>query len=90
MNYFDMTDEELREAVTKIALSSRSEEEIRKRLSLELGYPYGADIVTYLPEKGDNIGINARSIVKRLGGNIMANGAMISMTIHGHNGSVSI
>ena len=86
-SYDDMTDSEIKEAVKQIVSTSTSEDEVRRRVTDELGYPYDVAIISHIPE--DPAGEEAREIVGRLGGLVMKNGAMAMVMLHGHNGTIS-
>lgn len=87
-SYDDMTDAEIEVATRFIITSSSSEAEVHQRLREELGYPYSVALNTSIPV--DAIGMEARELVRGLGGLVMKNGAMAMAMLHGHDGIISI
>ena len=85
-NYREMTDGNFKAAVRDIISSSSSEDEVRERVRKELGYPYSIALCTHLPQ--DDVGREARAIVRALGGLVMKNGAMARAMVHGHEGVI--
>lgn len=88
MSYHSMTDAEIEIAARQIITSSFSEDEVKQRLRDELDYPYDIDLHTNIPN--DATGMEARELVRGLGGLIMKNGAMAMAMMHGHDGVISI
>jgi hypothetical protein len=85
-SYHEMSDLEVEIAAKYIIRDSSSEEEIRTRLSEELGYSDDIDMSISIPE--DATGREARELLKALGGLIMKNGAMVNGMMHGHEGII--
>jgi hypothetical protein len=86
--YDEMTDDEIKVAARHIITSSSSEAEVKQRLRDELGYPYGIALCTKVP--ADEVGKQARELVRGLGGLVMKSGAMAMGLMHGHNGTISL
>ena len=80
------TDDQIKAAVRDIIKSSSNDEEIKRRLHDELGYPYGdVAICSHLPT--DSTDRVARTIVAGLGGLIRKDGAMVMLMMHGPRGN---
>jgi hypothetical protein len=86
--YDDMTDAEIKSAARTIVATSSSEDEVRRRLLDEIGYPYTVALHTCVPS--DEAGREARVLVQGLGGLVMRNGAMAMAMMHGHDGVISL
>ena len=84
--YEDMTDVEVKAAARHIISTSNSENEVRRRIQDELGYPHDIDLHTTIPD--DATGREARELVRGLGGLVMKNGAMAMAMMPGHNGII--
>lgn len=82
-----MTDLEFEAAVRAIVADSSSPEEIRRRVR-SLGYEDEINLLVHVPT--DEVGLQAREIVRSLGAPITKDGGMVMMTIHGHHGLISI
>ena len=83
-SYHQMTDVEAKEAISAVIRDSSSEDEVRRRLSDELGVT-GIALTTHLPT--DQTGREASAIVGGLGGLIMKNSAMAMFMAHGPSGA---
>ncbi len=86
--YHEMSDLEIEVAARHIISSSSSEEEVQRRFRDELGYPYPVDLNTSIPD--DEVGRQARELVRGLGGLVMQNGAMAQAIIDGHEGYIML
>lgn len=83
--YREMSDLEIKAVARKIIASSSSEEEVKCRIAAELGCPYGIALTSHVPT--DEIGYEARTIVRGLGGLVMKNGAMAMAMLFGPKGN---
>jgi hypothetical protein len=83
-----MTDDELRTAARRIVTSSSSESEVQQRLANELKYPYSIAITSSMPT--DRVGFECRAVASMLGGLTLASGAMVMVSMHGHDGTISL
>ena len=86
--YGDMTDAEIGAATREIVRTSSSEDEVRQRIRDELGYSYDVALHTSIPD--DKTGVEARELVRGLGGLVMKNGAMAMAMMRGHDGIISL
>lgn len=88
-SYAEMMDFEIEVVARHIITTSFSEAEVQQRLRDELDYPYGdIDLNTIIPN--DATGMEARELLRGLGGLVMKNGAMVMAMMHGHNGVISL
>lgn len=74
----DMSKNELKICVRNIVSQVESEDELRERLTKELGFGYCA-INWHLSDAGDKTGDEARALVKALGGLVSKNGALVKI-----------
>ena len=86
--YHNMGDSQIEIAARHIICDSYSEDEARRRLKEELGYPFEIDLHTSVPT--DATGREARELVRALGGLVMKNGAMASAMLQGHDDWIDI
>ncbi len=84
----DMTDAEIKAAAQTIVRSSETEDEVKRRIAAELDYPYSITITSHNPT--DDVGRQARTIVRALGGLVLKNGAMVMVMIHGHDSVIRL
>jgi hypothetical protein len=86
LTYYDMTDAAFESALRTIVSLSTSEDEVRRRVRDELGYPYTLSIASLMPT--DTAGCEARAVVIGLGGLTLGNGAMVMVMAHAPSGAV--
>lgn len=84
----NISDNDLKLAARQILVTSTDENEFKRRLRDELCYPYEVAITSHMPT--DQVGFEARAIVRALGGPMLKNGAMVMVMMHGHDGVISI
>jgi len=87
-DFDSMTDVEIKIAVRSIVASSSSEEEIERRLIDELNYHDVIDLCIDIPT--DEVGKQARELVRGLGGLVMKNGAMVMGMMRGNDGVICL
>lgn len=84
--YYDMTDAAFEAALRTIVASSASDDEVRRRVREELGYPYTLAVTSLMPT--DTVGRAARAIVINLGGLTLKTGAMVMVMANTPSGKV--
>jgi len=82
--YHQMGEAEIEAAVHHIISTSSSEAEVRRRIRDELGHREAIELISHIPE--DKAGLEARELVRGLGGPIMQNGAMVMVMMYGPDG----
>jgi len=80
-NYREMSEQELKIVVRGIVSSSSSKEEILRRLLEEVGCPEGDVMIDVSDVPTDTVGIEARELVRALGGHVTQHGAMVHIEI---------
>lgn len=82
----EMGTQEIEIALRHIVTTSSSEEEIRRRIKDELKCPGHPTL--HIDQPKDQVGEEARELVKALGGLVTKTGAMVMIMIHGPDGEV--
>lgn len=80
---------DVKAAIAQIVTTSSSDEEIVRRIGAEFGYsPDSIRIHSHTPT--DDVGREAREIVRGLGGLVRKDGAMVMLTVYGPHDTIDL